>query len=165
MWNGLELGWNGTKNIQADQFGSFASPKCPKNGPKGPKFLPNRLKITLWQQKLAHMAYVGVEIKAPGCPLLCSNLVSYLPTQNRPSEPKCVAKSQFKPIWPTFWPPWDHNWDILGLANGPNWSAWMSSVPFQPGSSIVLLNWWSHLALIMKMPVLALFGPLEGPNM
>ena len=60
----------------------------------------------------------------PGCPLLCSNLVSYLPTQNRPSKPKCVAKRQFQPIWATFWPPWGHNWDILGLANGPNWSAW-----------------------------------------
>ena len=95
----------------------------------------------------------------PGCPLLCSNLVSYLPTQNRPSKPKCVAKRQFQPIWATFWPPWGHNWDILGLANGPNWSAWMSSMPFQPGSSIVLLNRWSHLALIVKMPVLALFGP------
>ena len=63
LWNGLELGWNGTKDIQADQFGSFASPKCPKNCPKGPNFLPNRLKITLWQHKLAHMAYVGVEKK------------------------------------------------------------------------------------------------------
>ena len=100
-----------------------------------------------------------------GCPLLCSNLVSYLPTQNKSFKPKCVAKRQFQPIRATFGPPWGHNWDILGLANEPNWSAWMSSVPFQPGSSIVLLNRWSHLALIVKMPVLALCGPFVGPNM
>ena len=60
LWNGLELGWNGTKDIQADQFGSFARPRISQKWPK------NRLKITLWQHKLAHMAYVGVEIKAPG---------------------------------------------------------------------------------------------------
>ena len=27
LWNGLELGWNGTKDIQADQFGSFSRPR------------------------------------------------------------------------------------------------------------------------------------------
>ena len=74
-------------------------------------------------------------------------------------KPKCVAKRQFQPIWATFWPPWGHNWDILGLANVPNWSAWMSSIPFQPGSSIVLLNRWSHLALIVQMPVWPFLGP------
>ena len=34
-------------------------------------------------------------------------------------------------------PPSSHIWEILGLANGVNWSAWMSSLPLQPHSNNV----------------------------
>ena len=74
---------------------------------------PSNPKLYLWANLYGQMAiftlsgppfapfrpYVGGGKKTPnglpGCPLLCSSLVSYLSTQNRPSEPKCVAKSPY----------------------------------------------------------------------
>ena len=35
-------------------------------------------------------------------------------------------------IFNLYWPPWDTICVILGLANGPNWCVWLSSVLFQP---------------------------------
>ena len=57
-----------------------------------------------------------------------------------------------------FLPPSGHIWEILGLANGVNWSALMSSVPFQPHSNNVPLNRWPHIALTLAHYVLFL-GP------
>ena len=119
------------------------------SGPSNPKYY-------LWANLYGQMAiftlsgppfapfrpYVGGEKKTPnglpGCPLLCSSLVSYLSTQNRPSEPKCVAKSQFKPIWPTFWPPWGHNWD--------SWSGkWAKLVSLDILSAVSA--WFQHCSI------------------
>ena len=60
-----------------------------------------------------------------GCLLLCSNIVVPPPTQNGPSDSKpiCGANMLFFPILGTLWPLCGHIYDILGLANGPNWSA------------------------------------------
>ena len=42
LWNGLELGWTGTNDIQADQFGSFARPQISQ---KWSKFFPKQTEI------------------------------------------------------------------------------------------------------------------------
>ena len=99
-----------------------------------------------------------------------------VPTLFHPFQPKIGLlgrfvwlKGYFQLIWDTFWPPLDHTCDILGLANRPNWSAWMSSKPFQPFSNIVPLNRWANITLIVKLPIFGpfrvFFGPWEGPNM
>ena len=97
------------------------------------------------------------------CPLLGSQLVLPLPTQNLTSGPICMAKWLFSLNLGHLLPPSGHIWEILGLANGANWSAWMSSVPFQPHSNNVPINRWSHIALIVKMQILAHFGHFLVP--
>jgi hypothetical protein len=103
--------------------------------------------------------------------LVCPDAPCCVPTLFHPVQPKIGPlgrfvwpKGYFQPFLATFWPPWGHIWDILGLANGPNWSAWMSLVLFQPRSNIVSLNSGSPMALIVKMPMLALFGAFLGPR-
>ena len=58
-----------------------------------------------------------------------------------PVGPFAGPTGYFQPIWDTFWLALDHIWDILGLANGPNWSALMSSVLFQPCSNQFYKNY------------------------
>ena len=58
-----------------------------------------------------------------------------------PVGPFAGPTGYFQPIWDTFWLALDHIWDIFGLANGPNWSALMSSVLFQPCSNQFYKNY------------------------
>ena len=58
-----------------------------------------------------------------------------------PVGPFAGPTGYFQPIWDTFWLALDHIWDIVGLANGPNWSALMSSVLFQPCSNQFYKNY------------------------
>ena len=52
-------------------------------------------------------------------------------------------KRYFQPILATFWPPWDTICDFLGLANGPNWCVWLSSVLFRPFSAHSIISFGS----------------------
>ena len=92
-------------------------------------------------------------------PLLCSNLVSPRSTQIRPSRPICMANRLFQPIWATFWPTLGHIWGILGLANGPNWSAWVSSVLFQPCSNLVPTCSNKSYGIKAYLDYFVIFGP------
>ena len=138
LWNGLEPGWNGTKDIQADQFGSFARPRMSQIWPKGAKICPNRLKITLWQHKLAHMAYVGVKKKpkmvVPGCPLCVPTLFHTFQPKIGPLSQSVWPKGNFSLFGPLFGP--------LGAIIGIFW-VWQMGQTGQPGcpqsrSSLVL---------------------------
>ena len=88
----------------------------------------------------------------------CSNLVLPLPTQNSPSVPIWVAKRLFSAYFGHFLAPLEPH---LGHSGSGKWVKLLSldvlsafPTSFQP----VPLNRGSHMALIMKMPILALFG-------
>ena len=100
-------------------------------------------------------------------PLLCSNLVPPRSTQYRPSRPICVALRLISTYFCLFMAPFD---PYLGHFQSGKWAKLaslnvLSAVPtlFQPNP----LNRWSHKALLVKMPIWAVFGPFwpwEGPN-
>ena len=71
-------------------------------------------KFWVWQ-----MAQTGLS----GCHHECSNFVLPLPTL---WNELCGQKAIFCLLWPLSGP----SRAILGLANGPNWSTWMSYMPF-----------------------------------
>ena len=100
-----------------------------------------------------------------GCPHWFSNLVAPLPTQNRPLGWFVWAKGYFSLFWPLFGTHREH----LGLSGSGKWAKLLSlelwsAVPFsyQP----IPLNMGSHMAIIMNMPIFALFFiPFGGLNM
>ena len=128
LWNGLKLGWNGIKDIQADHFGSFARPRMSQIWPKGAKLFPNRLNITLWQHKLTRMAYVGVDKK----PKMVCRVAHYcVPTLFNTFQPKIGPLSQS--VWP------EGNFSLFGPLFGPLGAligifwVWQISQTGQPG--------------------------------
>ena len=95
-----------------------------------------------------------------GCLLLCYNLVPPIPTQNGPSEPICRANRLFSTYLGHFWPTLGHILDILGLAYGPNWSALMSSVLFQPCYNQLYKKYGIKAYFVIFGPTLASFWQL-----
>ena len=166
----LEPGWNGIEDIQADQFGPFARPRIsqlwPQGGQKMVKIGWNCLLATHFG--LEGLFWVGryetrLEHNSgqPGRPFW-----AFFPHQHRPYEPICVAKALFSVCLAKILAPLGHIWDILGLANEPNWSAWMSWVPFQPGSSPFSTNYGMEANLayfIIFGPILASFLHFWSP--
>ena len=107
----------------------------------------------VWQ-----MAQTGLS----GCLHLCSNLFTPLPTKNMPYELICVAKMLFSAYFCPFLAP-------IGPYLGNSWFCKRAKlinldvlcvVPtlFQP----VSLNRGSHMAIFLKMPILALFWAFWG---
>ena len=100
-----------------------------------------------------------------GC--LCRVFTLFHPVQLKKGPPGrfFVAKRLFQCIWGLFL---THLGPNLGHFGSDKWAKLVSlnvlgAVPtlFQP----VPLNRWSHMALLVKMPIWALFGPWEDPNM
>ena len=96
---------------------------------------------------------------------LCSKIVSPLPAYNRPSGPICVAKRLFLAYFSSFLAPvgphLEHsrsgklakliNLDVLSV-----FPTFFQSVPLHRGS---------HMAIILKLQILALWGRFKGLNM
>ena len=85
-----------------------------------------------------------------------------------PVGPFAGPTGYFQPIWDTFWLALDHIWDILGLANGPNWSALMSSVLFQPCSNQFYKNYGIKAYYVIfgsKSPFLHNFAWKKDPTL
>ena len=76
LWNGLELGWNCTKDIQADQFGSFARPRISQKWPKGANIFPKQTENNPLARQIGSYGLCWCGIKSPNalpaCPLLCN---------------------------------------------------------------------------------------------
>ena len=97
-------------------------------------------------------------------PLLCSNLVPPWPTQNRPSRLICVANRLFSAYLGLFLAAMG---PYLGDFRSGKWAKLvslndLSAVPalFQP----VPLNRWSHMTLLVKMPIWAFYWSFLGPG-
>ena len=89
------------------------------------------------------MAQTGVS----RCPYWCSNLLSPLPTQNRPSEHNCVAKRLFLVYFGPFLVPVRQHLGHFGCGKGPQLVCMDVFIdipsffqPFQP--KIGLLSWF-----------------------
>ena len=129
----------------------------------GPIFEPRRATFgTFWVWQMA-------KINQPGCLYWWSNLVPPLPTQNRPSGQICEIKRLFLAY---FGPFLSLVRPHLGHSGSGKWVKLinldvLSAVPtlFQH----VPINRGSHMAIILKMPISALFwafwGLFEGLNM
>ena len=127
------------------------------------------LLVNFWDPRpiFSHFLQKKAKHGLPICPLLGSQFVVPLPTQNLTYGLICMAKWLFSLYLGHLFPPSGHVWEILGLANGVNWSARMSSSPLHPHSNNVWWNRWPYIALIMIIPILAHFGSfwaLGGPK-
>ena len=83
-----------------------------------------------------------------------------VPTLFHPFQPKMVPLGQFvepngyfQIIWAACCPPWSHIWDILGLANRLNLSAWMSC------SNLVLPQSTNNYGIEAYLAYYIIFGP------
>ena len=116
-----------------------------------PLFGPHRATFgTFWILKMS-------QNDQPGCPMCCYNLVPPPPTKNRPSGSICVGKTLFLAYFGPFLVSIGPH---LGHSVSGKWVKWINldvlsaiSTPFQP----VPLNRGPHMAIILKMSILALF--------
>ena len=67
LWNGLELGWNCTKDIQADQFGSFARPRISQKWPKGANIFPKQTENNPLARQIGSYGLCWCGKKIPKC--------------------------------------------------------------------------------------------------
>ena len=112
-------------------------------------------KIAFWPDKLARRAPPCMSIYL----LMCSNLGSPLPTQNRPYGPICVAKRLFSVYF-------GHFFCSLWATFGTFWARQMSQlVSIYVLTGILnlfqhyLTKKWVTYGLIVKMQFVSFFGP------
>ena len=92
-----------------------------------PKNYQNRLKIAFWPDKSALRAHFWLEVVVKHRITTWASIQTSQRGQNRPKSNKNRLHRS-------------HIWDIMGLAWGPNWSVWLSLVPFQPCSQLFHKN-------------------------
>ena len=146
----VEQGWNqvGTelRTSRLTSSALFPDQECLKYGLKGPNSTPKRLKVSFGHTNQPRGPILGWKKGPTWCARMPPVVFNPCSTPSNPIKAlwaELCGKRQFQHIGPLFGlGPWGHIWDILGLANCPNWSAWMSSVLLQHCSNLSRKKVW-----------------------